>query len=195
MIALVEPSLDRLDGYEAALASGWSPNTIRDVSGEQLAAIRTDAGAFLRDLTRQEGGTLTLPDWGEVPRLPGKVLWMWDGAFCGSINFRHVPGTEDLPPYVSGHVGYAVVPAKRGRGYASEALRQMLPVASARGLARILVTCDPDNAASRRVIERCGGVADGTERGGTKLRFWVDTGPAPAWAGPAAPTAISASRT
>ena len=54
-VELVEPSLDRLPGYVAALEAGWSPNTTRDVSGQQLAAIREDAGAFVRDLTRCEG--------------------------------------------------------------------------------------------------------------------------------------------
>jgi len=48
-----------------------------------------------------------------VPRLPGRVLWVWDGEFCGVINLRFVPGTLDLPPHVSGHAGYAIVPWKR----------------------------------------------------------------------------------
>ena len=63
-----------------------SPNTTRDVSSEQLTAIRNDAEAFLRDLVRQEGGKVSLGDDTEVPRLPGRVFWNWDGGFCGSIN-------------------------------------------------------------------------------------------------------------
>ena len=39
-VELVEPSLGRLPGYIAALEAGWSPDTTRDVSGEQLEAIR-----------------------------------------------------------------------------------------------------------------------------------------------------------
>ena len=45
-IELVEPSVEQLSGYVAALESGWSPNTTRDVSGEQLATIREDADSF-----------------------------------------------------------------------------------------------------------------------------------------------------
>ena len=57
---------------------------------------------------------------------------MWDGEFCGSIGFRWQPGTSTLPPYVLGHIGYAVVPWKRGRGYATQALALLLPEARKR---------------------------------------------------------------
>lgn len=185
--------MDRLPGYAAALEAGWSPNTTRDVSGEHLAAIRSDAEAFLRDLAWHEGATVTLADGTVVPRLPGRVLWIWDGAFCGAINVRHVPGTLDLPPYVSGHVGYAVVPWKRRRGYATWALALLLPVARALGLPRVLVTCDTGNAASRRVIEANGGIATGEQAllehpGERKLLYWIETVPAHPEIGTVCPT-------
>ena len=79
-----------------------------------------------------------------------------------------------------GHVGYTVVPWKQGRGYATEALRQILPVARAEGFARVLLTCDDDNEASRKVIRANGGVPDGHvphpgRPGHVKLMFWVPT--------------------
>jgi len=181
-VELVEPSLDRLPGYVAALEAGWSPNTTRDVSGQQLAAIREDAGAFVRDLTRREGGTVTLGNGSAVPRLPGRVLWIWDGEFCGAVNLRFAPGTLDLPVHVSGHLGYAVVPWKRRRGYATRALALLLPVARELGLPRVLATCDAGNAASRRVIEANGGIMAGSapypdEPEERKLLYWIDTVP------------------
>jgi len=181
-VELVEPSLRRLPGYIAALQAGWSPDTTREVSGAQLMAIRADAQAFIRDLARHEGGTVALADGTRVPRPPGRVLWIWDGDFCGTINLRFVPGSEELPPHVSGHVGYAVVPWKRNRGYARQALRLPLPIARELGLPRLLVTCDEDNAASRRVIAVNGGVMAGAapdpeHAGRRKLLFWISTGP------------------
>lgn len=179
-ISLAEPSLDRLPGYKAALEAGWSPNTTRDVSGEQLEAVRRDAGEFIRDLMEHEGRTVTLADGSKVPRLPGRVFWIWDGEFCGSINLRFVPATLDLPPHVSGHLGYAIVPWKRERGYATQALALLLPVARDLGLPRVLVTCDAGNIASRRIIEANGGIAASSDThpdqtGERKLTFWIDT--------------------
>lgn len=178
--SLRPPSRDLLPSYIAALETGWSPSTTRDVSGEQLAAIHADADAFLTDLNRP-GAPLTLPDGRQVPRLPGCLLWMWDAEFCGSINFRHVPGTEELPEHVSGHIGYAVVPWKQCRGYATRALALMLPIAAEAGLSRVLLTCDDDNVPSRKVIEANGGsfvaqVPVPEHPGHSKLHFWV---PAP----------------
>jgi predicted acetyltransferase len=75
---------------------------------------------------------------------------------------------------VGGHIGYDVPPQHRRRGHATAMLRGILPLAaSGLGLERVLITCDPDNVASRKVIEACGDVLE-DERSG-KLRYWVAT--------------------
>jgi predicted acetyltransferase len=101
---------------------------------------------------------VTLPDGSTAPRIPGFRLWIWDGELCGVIGLRWLPGTSELPPYVLGHIGYVVVPWKRRRGYARAALGMMLVRARAEELDSVEITTDPDNLASRRVIEANGGV-------------------------------------
>ncbi|MBV9813551.1 MAG: GNAT family N-acetyltransferase, partial [Acetobacteraceae bacterium] len=178
-LRLERPSRSLLPDYVSALLAGWSPNSDRDTSGAERAAIATDAASHLAALNGGDG-LIELPDGKTVPRLPGQVFWLWDGGFAGNLGFRHVPGTEELPPHVSGHVGYNVVPWKRGRGYAKRALAAVLPFARERGLSRVLVTCSEDNEASRKAIVANGGefagTADNPHRDGIKrLRYWVAT--------------------
>jgi predicted acetyltransferase len=157
---LVKPGQKYLSSYRSALERGWSPNNVRDVSAEHLDAIRADPDAFLRDLIAQTG-TIPLPDGRHVPKLPSVMQWMWDGDFCGTISLRWQPDSDTLPDYVLGHVGYAVVPWKRGNGYAARALGTMVREARRIGLRRIELTTDKTNTASRRTIERNGGACVG----------------------------------
>ena len=157
---LVQPSLDRLPAYREALEKGWSPDNLRPQAAvEQLERIREKASAFVAGLTDREarGGPITMPDGSRVPRLPGYHLWMWDGGFCGSINFRWQPGTEALPPHVLGHIGYAVVPWKQRAGHGTRALGSMRERVRAEGLRFADLTCDVANLASRKVILTNGG--------------------------------------
>ena len=156
---LVWPDPGYLPGYVDALERGWSPDNLRPQAGhEELARIRSDAVKFLEDqVDRQGRGKIMLPDGRVADRLPSFHLWMWDGEFCGSIGFRWQPGTTDLPPYCLGHIGYAVVPWKSGRGYATEALRQLLPYVRQEGLPFVELTTDSKNVASQKVIEKNGG--------------------------------------
>lgn len=79
-------------------------------------------------------------------------------------------------------MGYTVVPWKQRRGYATEALRLLLPEAKAEGLRHVEVTTDVGNPASQRVIEANGGVlverfTKPPSHGGTKaLRFRIPLG-------------------
>jgi predicted acetyltransferase len=133
---------------------------VRGQIAAQEELQRIDADAFLASLVDREaaGDPVTLPDGTTVPRLPGYRRWLWDGEFCGSIGLRRQRGTEALPPHCPGHIGYAVVPWKQGRGYATRVLREVLQEARTEGLRYVETTTDPDNVPSQRVIEANGGV-------------------------------------
>ena len=155
------PSTSELPSYVAALERGWSPNTVDDTAGRrELEVIASDPDAFVSALVDLDatGDAIELPDGSIAERIPGYRRWMWDGEFCGSIGLRWVPGSEMLPAHVLGHIGYAVVPWKRRRGYARRAVALLLDDVAERGLRWIEVTTDPDNVASQRVIEANGGL-------------------------------------
>lgn len=161
LMTLVWPEKRYLASYVAALERGWSPDNLRaEAAAEELARIAVDADGFLRSQVDRDAsaGPVVLPDGSTVKRLPGYKRWMWDGEFCGVISMRWKPGSEELPPHCLGHIGYSVVPWKRRRGYATQALRQLLPDAAAEGLRYVDICAESDNVASRRVIERSGGV-------------------------------------
>ena len=158
---LVHPSAEYLPGFERALRAGWSPDNLHpEAAAEQLERIALDPERFLAEQDDRDaaGPPLVLPDGTTVARLPGYHRWMWDGEFCGQIGFRWQRGTNELPPYCLGHIGYSVVPWKRRRGYATRALALLLPEARLEGLDWVELTTDADNVASRRVIEANGGV-------------------------------------
>lgn len=122
--------------------------------------INVDPEGFLaaQDDGHGVGEPVTLPDGSLVPRLPSVRRWMWDGEFAGLISLRWQPGTTALPVHVLGHVGYNIVPWKRRRGYATAALRELMPEIRALGLPYIELTTDVDNLFSQKVITSNGGV-------------------------------------
>ncbi|MGP3922587.1 GNAT family N-acetyltransferase [Streptomyces sp. 8N616] len=98
------------------------------------------------------------------------TLWYVDGdAYLGRLAIRHRLTSYWLE--LGGHIGYDIRPTARRRGHATAMLREALPLAARLGVDPALITCDTGNAASRKVIEACGGVLE-DERGGV-LRFWV----------------------
>jgi predicted acetyltransferase len=93
----------------------------------------------------------------------------------GRVSIRHE--LNDFLLNFGGHIGYGVRPAYRRRGYASEILRQALIITRAEGVDRVLVTCDEDNVASAKVIERHGGVLEDVRvdpDGSPKRRHRID---------------------
>ncbi|MGA8575430.1 MAG: GNAT family N-acetyltransferase [Candidatus Cybelea sp.] len=160
-IILIKAAQEYLAAYADALERGWSPSTEHDEARfHELHAILHDPGTFLKrfDDRAAEAGPVRLPDGSLVPRLPGFRRWIWDGEFSGSIGLRWQSGTPELPPHCLGHIGYSVVPWKRRRGYATQALAQILPEARKEGLPYVEITTDLDNEASQRVILANGGV-------------------------------------
>ena len=75
------------------------------------------------------------------------------GLEAGHINFR--VGEEPRDNYVAGHIGFSVTPEFRGNRIAYRACKLIQPFV-ARVSGDVIITCDPDNDASRRTIELLG---------------------------------------
>lgn len=82
------------------------------------------------------------------------------GNIVGTLQFR-LGDTDDIRLY-AGHVGYGVRPQYRGCGYGSLALAALRPIALKRGFQEIWVTCQADNVASCRTLEKAGATFEGT---------------------------------
>lgn len=98
------------------------------------------------------------------------------GVLVGRTSVRHE--LNDFLAEFGGHIGYAVRPPFRRRGFAGQILRQSLDVLREVGVDRALVTCDVDNVGSAAVIASCGGrferVAPGRDDTAAKRRYWID---------------------
>jgi predicted acetyltransferase len=182
---LVRPAREYLDSYVDALNQGWTSDSTRpwEIKGD-LEQIKAYPQGFVdnQDDRDGQGPPVMLPNGSTAPRLPGYQRWVWDGSFCGLLRVRWQPGTVDLPPYCLGHIGYAVVPWKQKRGYATEALRQALPEVRELGLPYVELVTDFDNVASQRVITANGGVLveefvkPDSHFGGAAFRYRISLG-------------------
>lgn len=79
-----------------------------------------------------------------------------DDHIVGIIDVRHTLGNTFLKEY-GGHIGYAIRPSERRKGYATKMLKEALKYCKSLGLDKIMIGCYQDNTASNKVIIRCGG--------------------------------------
>jgi predicted acetyltransferase len=111
---------------------------IRSESVPNVSRFGTDAPPF---------GTEIVPKSAVSGGLNGVTI-------AGSISLRigHSPNLD----FYLGHIGYHVLPPARGHHYAERACRLLLPLARAHEHKVVWITCNPENAASRRTCERLG---------------------------------------
>jgi predicted acetyltransferase len=95
--------------------------------------------------------------------------WVEGDQFIGRIAIRHELNARLLD--YGGHIGYDVRRSRRREGQATRMLAAALPEARKLGIERVLITCEPGNVASRKVIEANDGIFE--DQRGDRLRFWI----------------------
>ncbi len=76
------------------------------------------------------------------------------GDKMGSINLR-IGYNENI--HFGGNIGYEVDEKFRGHHYAARSCKLLFSFAKKHGMDTLWATCNPENAASRRTLERVGG--------------------------------------
>lgn len=126
------------------------------------------------ELVRSYADPAAVPE-GKVQATQFLAIREADGKLVGMLQARHY-FNEYLEKY-AGHIGYSVRPGERRKGYAREMLRLALPFCRKIGLDRVLISCEPDNPASRRTILANGGVYESTvHEPGENIdleRYWI----------------------
>jgi ribosomal-protein-alanine N-acetyltransferase len=122
---------------------------------------------FARMLPRIARGSERASPGAEPTRL---IVHTTDRTLIGETGFHG-------PPDESGtvEVGYSIIPAYRGQGFASEATRVLIDGALSRpGIHRIIAECLDDNVASLKVLEKLG--MKRVDSAGGTLRFELQEG-------------------
>jgi len=133
-LTLVTPE-ERDDMLAGRRRPGWHPDYPREDDRDAVAMLRAAPGD-------------ALDPWG-----PRHLVRSGDGSVFGSIGFFGPPDDVDGVPEVE--VGYGLVAEARGHGVATEALKGLLAETDRLGV-RVRASVLPENAASIRVLAKCG---------------------------------------
>ena len=93
----------------------------------------------------------------------------------GMIDIRHY--LNDALLIRGGHIGYGVRPSERRKGYAAKMLALALGECKHLGIDKALLTCDKNNIASAKTIQKNGGVLENEftdDAGGVVQRYWIE---------------------
>lgn len=121
-------------------------------SDDQMLPVPPETLSYGEVLLRFARVVFGDPDRGFVPYYHFRILRP-GGSDVGHINFR--VGDTDHVRQCVGHVGFEMAEGFRGHRYAWQSCRALAPFIRSIYPA-VILTCDPDNLASRRTIEDLG---------------------------------------
>lgn len=146
MVRLIDPSQDYLDSYMEAydeyVAHGVHTYKFDDARAYDIFQKYHN---FRSEMNLK-------PD-----RVGADYYWLVDVEkryFIGEITIRH--RLNEFLRRRGGHIGYGIRDSEWNKGYGSMMLKLALEKAKMLGLTKVLITCNDDNLASARVLEKNG---------------------------------------
>ena len=97
-----------------------------------------------------------------------------DNYIVGMIDIRHY--LNEYLTQIGGNIGYSVRKTERNKGYAKQMLKLALEKCKELKIKKILITCDEDNIASKKVILSANAKFEDIRsfEGKNKKRFWIE---------------------
>ena len=143
------------------------------INGSALFDKTDSYDEWLNHIQRNSDGATVQPDWVVSSTFFG--VRKSDDRIIGMIDIRHT--LNDFLKAYGGHIGYAVRPSERRKGYATEMLWLALDYCRMLGIDKVMLGCYKDNAPSIRTIEKCGGVLEKEmmyTNGKPMLVYWIN---------------------
>ena len=111
---------------------------------------------------------------GRVPSTLYLTYRISDNKLIGIIQIRHY--LNDFLLFHGGHIGDSVRPTERGKGYATEQIALALNECKNLNIKNVLMTCNQQNIASQKTIQKNGGVLENEvkDKGEIIQRYWIN---------------------
>lgn len=126
---------------------------------------------WIKDKENEKNG-INLPN-GYVPASTYLLVRTNDNKVIGICNIRHT--LSDFLLNYGGHIGYTIRPSERRKGYGIIQLEKALEKCNDLNIDKVLITCNEENIASAKTIEKCYGEYENTVHKGDKIlrRYWI----------------------
>ena len=170
---LVKPKAEYKESYLEALDEYHAEGRYQFVDKNELAS---NFDKWVDDLNHgRRHMHKPFADW--VEPVPETVLWLVkDDKYIGTFNIRHRLNWH-LEKW-GGHVNFIIRPSMRGKGFGKKILHKGIPFVNYFGIERALITVDPKNKSSARILEFCGAELEDetpeTDKFPARKRYWLN---------------------
>ena len=145
MSELISPNKEYLKGNIEYIKELFDIGELTKEEFDSKIALRQEADTFLSSLNKIVDG------------VDVHVYWLIDkGKFIGTLRLNK--NLNKKLKTGGGNIGYVIRPSEYGKGYGTKILQLGIKKAKELGTEKILIDCREDNIASKKIIEKNGGI-------------------------------------